>query len=816
MKTLSLKNPEPADGIYPLIPLRNTVLFPGNVLPLFVGREKSMEATQTAMQNSRLIAFFSQKDSKNLKPDKKDLYQIGVLGEILQLLKMPDGTLKILVEGIHRIQLNDLQNKEGYLEGKVSHILSETPEKDSLQYKLLDKLVIEIIESFRAYNNHTKKVSDDFFSEILEKSNSEIVIDSIAQFLAVRFSEKQKILENIHLIKRAKEIKNLLSSHLEMQTLENSIQEKVNHQMDNAQRKFYLNEKIKVIKEELGEGEESEYNDLETRLKNKNLPEEVREKADSELQKLKKTPPFSIESTIIQNYLDWIVNLPWEESVLENKNISNAAKILDQSHYGLEKVKERILEFIAVKTLAPNSRGPILCLTGPPGVGKTSLAKSVAESLDRPFVRISLGGVRDEAEIRGHRRTYIGALPGRIVSALKKAKAKNPLILLDEIDKLSSDHRGNPSSALLEVLDPEQNQEFIDHYLELPLDLSQVLFLTTANNIQSIPEPLLDRLETINISGYTEKEKINIATQHILLEQAKENGIDQVSLKFSEKSIAYIIRHYTKEAGVRQLQRELSKISRKIAREYLEKKESSTDENTKIKYLLDKPTIHRFLGVEQYKYGKGEKSPMIGRVHGLAWTSYGGDILNIEAALSYGKGKISITGNLGDIMKESAQTAIGYIRSRSKIFELPEDFFEKTDLFIHAPEGAIPKDGPSAGISITTAIISSITQLEINHEVAMTGEITLTGKVLPIGGLKEKSLAAFRGGIQKIIIPEENRKDLEDIPEEVKKKIQFLPVKTMDEVLREAFIHPPALWGNSRSSISFRTDHLKNYDVRVN
>ncbi len=809
MKTVSLRNVKPIDGRYPLIPLRNTVLFPGNVLPLFVGRDKSMESTQVAMQNSRLIAFFSQKDSKNLNPTQNDLYEYGVLGEILQLLKMPDGTLKILVEGIHRIQLQDLQDLGTHFEVTVSHIKSQEPEKDSLQEKLLDKLVLEIVESFRAYNQQTRKVSDDFFTEILEKSNPSSVIDSVSPFLAIPFAEKQKILETIDIIERAKVVKNFTNEHLEMQTLENSLQEKVGRQMDNAQKKYFLNEKIKVIKEELGEDDESEFKELEAKIQEKNLPQEIRDKAESELRKLKKTPPFSIESTIIQNYLDWIVQLPWKDKTEENEDIAHAARILDDSHYGLEKVKERILEFIAVKTLSPDSRGPILCLAGPPGVGKTSLARSVAESLNRPFVRISLGGVRDEAEIRGHRRTYIGALPGRIISALKKAKAANPLILLDEIDKLSSDQRGNPAAALLEVLDPEQNREFLDHYMELPVDLSQVLFLTTANAVHTIPEPLLDRLELIHISGYTEREKINIAQKHIIPNQIIENGIQDVVLKYNEKSIAFIIRHYTREAGVRQLQRELSKVARKIAREYLEEKTHNTGKS--VKYLLDKTTIVRFLGREQYQYGKTDKGPFIGRVHGLAWTQSGGDILNIEAALSFGKGNVMITGNLGDVMKESVQTSIGYIRSRALFFGLPRDFFEKTDLFVHAPEGAIPKDGPSAGISITTAILSSIMQREIHPDIAMTGEITLTGKVLAIGGLKEKALAAYRGGIQKIIIPEDNLKDMDDVPAEVRENLKFIPVRTMEKVLEEALLDGRTLWQDDRKTVSFYDDHLKSF-----
>ncbi len=787
---------------YPLLPLRDMVLFPGSVASLFVGREKSMEAVRLAMEANRLIVLATQKKTETVLPQAQDLYQIGVVAEILQLLKMPDGTYKLLLEGLHRVNIEVLHNFETHAEVEVSDAEALYGGDSG---SLSENSIRSLLSLFEKYNSDKNLVPPDFFAELAQKKENSRIIDAIAHLLDIPFEQKQNILETVSALERAEKVRVSLENQLDIQRLENSIHEKVRQQMDKMQRHYYINEQIRALKEELGESDTVEFDSYRRRLSDVNLPVEVREKGEQELRKLEKTPAMSAESTVLRNYLDWLCDLPWGKYTEDNKDIKRAQQILDESHYGLEKIKDRMLEFIAVRQLAQRSRGPILCLVGPPGVGKTSLARTLAKCLGRKFIRISLGGVRDEAEIRGHRRTYIGALPGRIISALKKAGSANPVILLDEIDKMSADFRGNPAAALLEALDPEQNSEFIDHYLEVAFDLSQVLFVATANVIHTIPEPLLDRLEVISLAGYTEEEKIQIARRYLLPRQIEDNGIGDVEIKYSTKSLSYIIRHYTKEAGVRQLDRELAQVSRKIARELLEKRQSG--DNGKLEYPLDKKHINRFLGPEKYDYNRREKDAAVGKIHGLAWTQAGGDVLNVEVALAHGKGNLILTGNLGEVMKESASTALGYVRSVGHLLGLSEDFFEKNDIYIHVPEGAIPKDGPSAGITIATALVSALTQKPVRHTIAMTGEITLRGMVLSIGGLKEKSLAAFRAGIEEIICPKENEKDLVEIPASVREKIKFHLVENMRQVLELAIVSNDGLF-RERQGYPFYARHL--------
>lgn len=764
-----------------------------------------MEATRLAMESNRMIVLGTQKQTDTILPQHSDLTQTSVLCEILQLLKMPDGTYKILVEGIERVSVKSFFDRESFIEVEVEKILTQVPAPDEQAYQLLQKRLDNLIDKFIKLNEKQNLTNNEFIDEISKKNNPEYIIDSITQYITLPAEQKQDLLDTIDILERAEKINIVLDSQIEIAHLENNIHERVRKQMDKLQRQYYLNEQIKVIREELGEKEEDEFGIYRKKIEAKNFPLEIEEKANYELRKMEKMPPMSAESTIARNYLDWLLDLPWSDSSVDNVSISSAQEILEKSHYGLEKIKDRILEFVAVRQLNKETRGPILCLVGPPGVGKTSLAKSLADCLDRKFARIALGGVRDEAEIRGHRRTYIGALPGRILSALKRLEVNNPVILLDEIDKMSSDFRGNPAAALLEVLDPEQNKEFIDHYLELPFDLSKVLFIATANVAHDLPEALMDRLELISVNGYTEIEKLNITKRFLLPRQIKENGIQEVDLQYSAKSIVYIIRHYTKEAGVRQLERELAKIMRKIARQYLQHKEHAK----KIPpFLLEKEQIHKLLGMPKFQYTKKEKDVAIGKCQGLAWTAAGGDTLNIEVALAYGKGNLSLTGNLGEVMKESANTALGYVRSQAHSLGLSSDFFEKTDIFVHVPEGAIPKDGPSAGITIATALVSAVTQIPVKNDIAMTGEITLRGNVLPIGGLKEKVLAAFRSGIRVIICPAENKKDLEEIPASIRQRVEFHFVSNIKKVIHLALVSTSAIFRDTPNSYPFYSKHL--------
>lgn len=786
---------------YPLLPLRDMVIYPGSVTSIFVGREKSMEATRRAMDSDRRIILATQRNAEITIPQLSDLYEIGVQGEILQLLKMPDNTYKILIEGLSRVRLVEIDNDDEKCPVAIAVRAESTQPAGEKEEHLYQKSVTKVIDAFERLNEQQTFLSAEAWRELRAKNDAEKLIHAVAESLRIPFVEQQDILGTDSLWERAEKVKAAMENQLELSRLEGQIHDKVRAQLDKMQRQYYLQEQIKAIREEMGETEPDEFETLRKRAKAKVWPDEIRQRCETEIRKLEKMPPMSAESGVIRNYLDWLLDLPFSESTADNADIRQAEKILEESHYGLEKIKDRIIEFIAVRQLASEMRGPILCLAGPPGVGKTSLARSLADSLGRKFVRIALGGVRDEAEIRGHRRTYIGSMPGRIIAALKKVKVRNPVILLDEIDKISSDFRGNPAAALLEVLDPEQNREFNDHYLDLPFDLSQALFVATANVTHSIPEPLLDRLEIIQLSGYTEMEKIQIANKYLIPRQMKENGIEGVELQYTNKSLAYITRHYTKEAGVRQFERELAQIGRKIAREIVENPETSRS------FALDKQAITRYLGPAKYLYTRKENENPVGKVSGLAWTSAGGDILNIEVALAHGKGNLSLTGNLGDVMKESASTALGFVRSQAHFLGLSPDFFEKNDIFIHVPEGAIPKDGPSAGITLVTAIISALTQRGVLSHIAMTGEVTLRGNVLPIGGLKEKVLAAFRGGITHVICPKDNQKDFEEIPQSIRQQMEFHFISHVREAVALALVQGQTIF-QDKTGLAFYATHL--------
>ncbi|HRP69420.1 MAG TPA: endopeptidase La [Turneriella sp.] len=785
---------------FPLLPLRDMVIHPGSVTSIFVGREKSMEATRRAMELDRKLCLATQRSAEIVLPQLGDLHEKGVIVEILQLLKMPDNTYKILVEGLYRARLVDVDDSDEKCQVAVVMPASSVfPEGDKEEH-LYQKSIAKLTDAFERINDQQVFMATEVWRELRAKNDTERLIHAVAESLKIPFVEQQDILATDNVWERAEKVRAAMENQLELSRLEGQIHDKVRAQLDKMQRQYYLQEQIKVIREEMGETEPDEFETLRKRTKEKSWSDEIRQKTESEIRKLEKTPPLSAESGVIRNYLDWLLDLPFSETTQDSDDIARAQKILDESHYGLEKIKDRILEFIAVKHLSSQIRGPILCLVGPPGVGKTSLAKSLAESLDRKFVRIALGGVRDEAEIRGHRRTYIGSMPGRIIAALKKIKVKNPVVLLDEIDKISSDFRGNPAAALLEVLDPEQNKEFVDHYLDVPFDLSQVIFVATANVTHSIPDALLDRLELIQLSGYTEMEKIQIANKYLIPRQIEENGIRDVELTYTNKSLAYILRHYTKEAGVRQFERELAQIARRIAREVVEQKSNEAK-------VLDKQSIIRYLGPAKYLYTRKENENPIGKVSGLAWTSAGGDILNIEAALAYGKGKLTLTGNLGDVMKESANAALGFVRSQASMLGLSTDFFEKNDIFIHVPEGAIPKDGPSAGITLVTAIISALTQRGVYSHIAMTGEVTLRGNVLAIGGLKEKVLAAFRGGITHVICPKDNEKDFNEIPQSIRQQMQFHFVGHVREVIALALVQGGTVF-QEKAGLAFYATHL--------
>ncbi len=759
---------------YPVLPLRDIVVFPGMVVPLFVGREKSINALNSVMDKYKKIILAAQKSHDVDDPKDNEIYQVGCLGEILQLLKLPDGTVKILVEGKERVKINQYHNEEkNFLLASCSTLADDLGKED---LSLLSKAVLN---KFDKLVKVSKKVSEEGLETIKDTKEPSKIADAVANQLQISLVEKQKILENLSVQNRLETLLTFIESEVEVLSVEKKIRGRVKNQMEKTQREYYLNEQLKAIQKELGETEDGkdEIQSLEEAIKKAKMTKEAEEKSLAELKKLKSMSPMSAESTVVRNYLDWMVSLPWGKTSKVNTDINDAKKILDEDHFGLEKVKDRILEFLAVQSRINKIKGPILCLVGAPGVGKTSLGKSIAKATGREFVRMSLGGIRDEAEIRGHRRTYIGSLPGKIIQMMKKSGKNNPLILLDEIDKIGNDYRGDPSSALLEALDPEQNTTFNDHYLEVDYDLSNVMFVTTANTL-NIPGPLLDRMEVIRISGYTEDEKMEIAKKYLVPKQIKENGLKAGEWIASDEALKDIIRNYTRESGVRSLEREISKLARKGVKEIVTK--------TKDTIKIDEKNLNDYLGIKKFKYGEIENKDGTGIVTGLAWTEVGGELLTIESVVMPGKGKMEITGKLGEVMQESVKAAKSFVRSRCIEYGIIPPVFEKKDIHIHVPEGATPKDGPSAGIAMVTSIVSSLTGIPVKREVAMTGEVTLRGRVLPIGGLKEKLLAALRGGIKTVLIPDENEKDLAEIPKNVIEGLKIIPVKTVDEVLKVA------------------------------
>ncbi|WP_163537925.1 endopeptidase La [Gracilibacillus sp. YIM 98692] len=761
----------------PLLPLRGLIVYPKMVIHLDVGREKSIQSLEKAMMNDQKIFLAAQKESAIDDPKTDEIHTIGTVAKVNQMLKLPNGTMRVLVEGLHRAMIQEYINEEKqfYVEiEKLDEIHKSKAEEDALMRALL--------EQFENYTKISKKISKETLATVTDIEEPSHFSDIVASHITLKMSDKQEILETIEVADRLQKLLDIISNEQEVLQLEKKIGQRVKKSMEDTQKEYYLREQMKAIQKELGDkdGKTGEVAELKKKLEGKKLPERVEKAVQKELDRYERVPQSSAESSVIRNYIDWILQLPWEEETEDNLDIHHAENILDDDHYGLEKVKERVLEYLAVQQLTNSLRGPILCLVGPPGVGKTSLARSVARAVDRNFVRISLGGVRDEAEIRGHRRTYVGALPGRIIQGMKKAETTNPVFLLDEIDKMASDFRGDPSSAMLEVLDPEQNHNFSDHYLELTYDLSNVMFIATANNLATIPRPLLDRMEVISIPGYTELEKMHIAKDHLLPKQLKENGLTKGQLQLREEALLKLIRVYTREAGVRGLERQLAAVCRKAAKIVVSKE--------KQRVVVTEKQLEVLLGKPQFRYGLMEDENQIGAATGLAYTSAGGDILSIEVSLSKGKGKLTLTGKLGDVMKESAQAAFSYIRSRADQLKIEPDFTDKYDIHIHVPEGATPKDGPSAGITMATALVSALTNRPVKREVGMTGEITLRGRVLPIGGLKEKSLSAHRAGITTVIIPEDNEKDLEDIPESVREQLTFIPVNHLDKVLDYALM----------------------------
>ncbi len=760
----------------PLIPLRDIIIFPHMVVPLFVGREKSMKALDYAMGSDKNILLSAQKKAKTDDPSPDDIYEVGTIGVILQLLRLPDGTVKVLVEGKRRARIKEFVSQEDCFMVKVEEI--EEPADEGIE---TEALIRSVLSSFETYVKLNKRVPPEIIMSVTSIEEPGKLADTIATHLTVKIEDKQSLLEVPNPTRRLERLYSIIDGEIEILQVEQRIRQRVKRQMERTQKEYYLSEQMKAIQKELGEKDEfkSEIQELEEKIKTKKMSKEATKKARHELKKLKFMSPMSAEATVVRNYLDWLLSLPWGNLTQEKKDIKEAERVLEEDHYGLKNVKERILEYLAVRSLVDKMKGPILCLVGPPGVGKTSLAKSIARATGRNFVRLSLGGVKDEAEIRGHRRTYIGSMPGKIIQSLKKAGSNNPVFLLDEVDKMSHDFRGDPASALLEVLDPEQNHAFNDHYLDCDYDLSKIMFITTANSVQGIPYPLLDRMEIIRIPGYTEIEKLHIAERFLIPKQLKLHGLTPDNLEIKKPTILTIIRRYTREAGVRNLERQIETICRKVARELLEKDRT-------IRVRVTSRNLQKYLGVPKYRHGMIEECDEVGVATGLAWTEFGGELLATEVALVPGKGKLIITGKLGDVMQESAQAAMTYIRSRAIEFGLEKDFYQKLDVHIHIPEGAIPKDGPSAGITMATAIASALIRIPVRKDVAMTGEITLRGKVLPIGGLKEKLLAAHRGGIPIVLIPKENEKDLKEIPRQILKKVKPVLVEHMDEVLVRA------------------------------
>jgi ATP-dependent Lon protease len=761
----------------PVLPLRDVVVYPHMVIPLFVGREKSIRCLQAAMDADKQVFLAAQKDASIDEPEKDDIYQVGTVATILQLLKLPDGTVKVLVEGKQRAQLDELKDSEEYFEANIHYLAAE-----ALSEKEEEVLIRSALNQFEGYVKLNKKIPPEVLTSLSGIEDLDRLADTMAAHMPLKLAEKQTVLEITDVRERIEHLMALMEGEIDILQVEKRIRSRVKKQMEKSQREYYLNEQMKAIQKELGEGEDGvdEFEQLQKKIDDAQMPAEAKKKTEAELQKLKMMSPMSAEATVVRGYIDWMVSVPWKKRSRIKKDLANAEKILDADHYGLEKVKERIIEYLAVQQRTTKVKGAILCLVGPPGVGKTSLGQSIAKATGRQYVRMALGGVRDEAEIRGHRRTYIGSMPGKLIQKMSKVGVRNPLFLLDEIDKMSADMRGDPASALLEVLDPEQNVNFNDHYLEVDYDLSDVMFVATSNSM-NIPAPLLDRMEVIRLSGYTEDEKLNIAKRHLLPKQIERNGLKKKEITVEDSAIIGIIRYYTREAGVRNLERELSRLCRKAVKTILLDKSITHVQ-------INGDNLSDYLGVQRFDYGKAEEANQVGQVTGLAWTEVGGDLLTIEATNVAGKGKTTSTGSLGDVMQESIQTALTVVRSRADKLGIAEDFHEKRDIHVHVPEGATPKDGPSAGIAMVTAMVSSLTGKPVRSDVAMTGEITLRGEVLAIGGLKEKLLAAHRGGIKHVLIPKDNERDLKEIADNVKEDLVIQPVKWIDEVLDVALV----------------------------
>jgi ATP-dependent Lon protease len=796
--TIAKSRPPLAPGetrAYPVLPLRDIVVFPHMIVPLFVGREKSIKALEEVMRSDTFILLATQKNAADDDPATDSIYETGTLASVLQLLKLPDGTVKVLVEGSQRAKVLSYTARAEYYEADAITLDDAAGEKVEAE-----ALARSVINEFESYVKLNKKVSPEVVGVVQQIQDYAKLADTVASHLAVKIPDKQDILETASVTERLEKVLGLMESEISVLQVEKRIRTRVKRQMEKTQREYYLNEQMKAIQKELGDEEgRDELAELEDKIKKTKFSKEARDKALHELKKLRQMSPMSAEATVVRNYLDWLLSIPWNKKSKVKKDLELAQQILDADHFGLEKVKDRIVEYLAVQQRANKLTGPILCLVGPPGVGKTSLGKSIAKATGRDFVRVSLGGVRDEAEIRGHRRTYIGSMPGKIIQSMRKAKSSNPLFLLDEVDKMGADFRGDPSSALLEVLDPEQNSAFNDHYLEVDYDLSNVMFLTTANTL-NIPAPLMDRMEIIRIAGYTEDEKVEIARKHLIPHAVVKHGLSPKEWTIDDEALLELIRRYTREAGVRNLEREISTLIRKAVKELTVSKKKSVN--------VDAKNLPDFLGVSKFRYGEVEEEDQVGVVTGLAWTDVGGELLTIEGVMMPGKGKMTVTGNLRDVMKESISAAASYVRSRAVVFGIEPPLFDRRDIHVHVPEGATPKDGPSAGVAMVTAIVSVMTGIPVHRDVAMTGEITLRGRILPIGGLKEKLLAALRGGIKTVLIPEENAKDLVDIPDSVKGGLEILPVTRMDEVLARALVRKPEpiTWDEKPSDASARTE----------
>jgi len=766
-------------NVFPVLPLRDIVVFPHMIVPLFVGREKSVRALEDVMKDDKQILLVAQKNAAQDDPGQEDIYVVGTVSTVLQLLKLPDGTAKVLVEGGQRARITGFTDRDEFFEAEAVSVDEEVGEAQELE-----AMGRSVVSQFEQYIKLNKKIPPEVLVSINQIEDPGKLADTVASHLALKISEKQELLEIEAVAERLERVYSHMESEIGVLQVEKKIRNRVKRQMEKTQREYYLNEQLKAIQKELGEGEDGrdEAAELEERIKKTALSKEAREKAMAELKKLRSMSPMSAEATVVRNYLDWMLGIPWKKCTRVKKDIRHAQEILDADHYGLKKVKERILEYLAVQQRTNRIRGPILCLVGPPGVGKTSLGKSIARATGRNFVRMSLGGVRDEAEIRGHRRTYIGSMPGKVIQGMKKATSSNPLFLLDEVDKMGHDWRGDPASALLEVLDPEQNNTFNDHYLEIDYDLSDVLFVTTANTM-NMPPALLDRMEIIRISGYTEDEKVEIAKRHLIPKQIEAHGLKEDEWTISDSALRDVIRYYTREAGVRNLEREIANLTRKAIKDIM------MGDHKKI--ALSRRNLGKFAGVKRFRFGEAEKEDLVGVTTGLAWTEVGGELLSIEAVMVPGKGRMTITGKLGDVMQESIQAAKSYVQSRSVDFGIAPTLFTKKDIHVHVPEGATPKDGPSAGVAMVTSIVSVLTAIEVRKDVAMTGEVTLRGRVLPIGGLKEKLLAAHRGALKTVLVPKENERDLPDIPENVKRGLRIITVATVDEVLKEALVTEP-------------------------